>query len=270
MAINSFDIPAQFVEDVVISKAAESSAVAASTNYAATSSKDLAFVTYNAEPAIHDALSGTPKVATATGTADVLMNTVYTAVEFVDWEAEAAPRVVAQVESKMPGVLAKALDRIVLGPTLGIANSKFVGFTNSAVVDGTAATWDAAITSILDEGYDPNLIVVNKRFRSLFQAAYSDGVIGANALNVRGTDGIQIGGATVYFRDLGPLATTVVGYIGDFSQAAAAFSTAIEVNEFSHKTDYTLGLSDRDAAIALGRIGFNVADQDAFVRLAAV
>lgn len=198
---------------------------------------------------------------------EVVLRNLYDLIGFEDFQAEDEPELVAQVQAKEPEKLAKSIDASVFGDEFWDGPYNTAITTNTADVDETAASWQAAIDSITDAGYTPNLILLVNQARKVLKAAY---VEDAQTNTLRDGNITEVDGVRVEFRNLktGALADgDTVGIVGDFTQLAAVLKDELEVNTYEAASDLAARLKNKDYLFVGTRFGRTAADEDAFCLL---
>lgn len=189
------------------------------------------------------------------------IGSLYSVQYFDDYADVTGSEIYNVLFEKLPREYEKALDRQIFGP-IG-DTSRFEGFTESAVVvDDTAASWEAAIETVEDNGYNPTGMILHKKLRSKLTKALTEGSQ-VNPLTVNIVDGYEVNGIPVYFRDLGE----EIGVIGDFDQSVLALGDTLEFNTYYADNDAKLAILNKDMLKTSLRAGFGVFDQKAFVPL---
>lgn len=178
-----------------------------------------------------------------------------------DFTAEEYPGLIEQIKTELPLVLGQTLDRAVFG-TKFIPSSKFMGIGNSATVNSTAATWQAAAEA---PSVDATGWIISNAQKSNVRAAVTAGST-VNPLTFGLNDGFQLAGMPAYFRDLPANTRNVVGLVGDFRRAVLYVKDGIEFTVYSPETSFELARENAVAIKASWRIGF-AADKDALVEL---
>lgn len=257
-------LPAAFSE-AIITAAEEMSAATALVNVIPVSTKrDLVTHTFSAGDASFHNGDGTDKTVSddELQAVEIFMSTLYKLLEFPDWQAEDAEETVKQIEAALPQVISKTLDKLVGGGS--VTGARFGGYTETpAVVDATAASWEAVFEALSANGHTPTGAILNTSFKGLIKQATTEGT-NINPLNVNVSDGFQLGGIPVYFRDLGD----TIGVIGDFDKAILAISGDIDSEFHTPSENYELRKKNMAALYAGLRVGYGIADQTAFVPVA--
>lgn len=266
MAAITLDLPPVVISSI-FSKAREQSAVAQlARKESLLSPKDHIIYSFDGDDAKFHTPGGADKAegADTVTDIDVPVRTLYKIMKFhdVDYDDAVGRRIIDQVVEKLPGFIAETYDKAVFGPTV-VPTSPFGGFTGTPLeVDETPESWMAAYDAVTASGYTPTGWVLDKSMIAAVRRASTDGSI-TNPLSLAVGDGFPIAGAPAYFRKLGGNR----GVVGDWNQAVVATYSGLTIELHSPQNDFSLRKENAYAVYAGVRVGFGVADQDAFQRV---
>lgn len=201
-------------------------------------------------------------------TVEVIMRNLYDLIGFNDFEREDEAALADKVVAATPDKLGKAIDKSVFGTTFWPGGPFASAITtNVSDVDETPESWQAALDSITDAGYTPNLVLLTNQARKVLKEAY---VVDANTNTLRDGNVTEIDGVPVRFKALktGALSTNdICGMAGDFTVLKAVLKDTLEVNTYEAKSDLAARLKNKDYIYTGSRFGRTAVDEDAFTLL---
>lgn len=263
MAAVEINLPDVVIEDI-FAKANQASAVAQlSRNASLLSPQDHLIYSFEGSDGSFHTPGGPDKAESddTLGSIEVPVRTLYKILTFddVDYDDAVGNRMITQITDQLPGILANSYDKAAFGPSV-LPSSPFTGFTKPVMnVNDDPNSWMDAYSSVTADGYRPNGWILDNSMEASVRRAASAGVIG-NPLSLSVGDGFPLAGAPAYFRDLGGNR----GVVGDFRQAVVATYSGLTVEIHSPQSDFTLRKANKYAVYVGLRVGFGVANQDAF------
>lgn len=261
-AATNFEVPAE-VGDLILQKTLDSSGLINLTNveYISDNRNRVDYDLSLNDAKFHNPTS-TDKTVDPDGisTVSVDLYDLYIIKTIPDYTLDAASSVIDALKTSIPLKLAETLQKSVFG-SAAIASSPFTGFGTATAVDTT----DPDELSALSDSVDgvPTGWLINRQAKADLNKAYNSGA-NSNSLRDGVADGDLVAGVPAYFTSLTPAPTVLAGVVGDWSQSVLVIDRNMTFNVVDSSTSYAMMLGDTAAIKAKIRVGFAVANPNAF------